>query len=279
MLTKLFRPMKQEGRTVLSQGLTRRVFPRFAPALRVPPVAPEIGHPLLSSRSLRNRLVGKSVACKTVAVTLQPRKTMKNFKIAIGAALLALATPVFAQLTLAPGGFLRIEGDSTLHQWSSTATAVSMTFTLADGAPADLAEAIKASKVKGMTVSIPTAGLRSGESGLDKNMRKAMFADKNPEVTYRLEKYELAKADAGKVAAKTTGTLTIAGTPRTVTIDVEFTLGAGAPEVKGSYALKMSDYGIKPPSLMFGAIKVRDPVTIRFDLVLKPQDAAKKGGS
>lgn len=206
-------------------------------------------------------------------------KTLRIGRIGLGAALLALAAPVFAQSTIAPGGSLRIEGDSTLHQWSSTATAVSMTFTLADGAPADLAEAIKASKVKGMEVSISVAGLKSGESGLDKNMRKAMFADKNPEVTYKLETYELGKAEAGKVAAKTTGVLTIAGTPKTVSIDVEFTLGAGAPEVKGSYALKMSDYGIKPPSLMFGAIKVRDPVTIRFDLVLKPRDAAKKSGS
>ena len=198
----------------------------------------------------------------------------------LAAILLAAAIPALAQIAVAPGGSLRIEGDSTLHKWSSTATAVSMTFTLADGAPQGLSEAIKAAKVAGMDVKISVAGLKSGESGLDKNMRKSMDAEKFPDVLYKLGKYELAKPTAaGTVAAKTTGELTIAGQTKTVTIDVEFTLGAGAPEVKGSYTLNMSDFGIKPPSLMLGAIKVRDPVTIRFDLVLKPQDAAKKTGA
>lgn len=198
----------------------------------------------------------------------------------LAAALLAAALPALAQIAVAPGGSLRIEGDSTLHKWSSTATAVSMTFTLADGAPQGLSEAIKAAKVSGLDVKISVAGLKSGESGLDKNMRKSMDAEKFPDVLYKLGKYELAKPTAaGAVAAKTTGELTIAGRTKTVTMDVEFTLGAGAPEVKGSCTLNMSDFGIKPPSLMLGAIKVRDPVTIRFDLVLKPQDAAKKTGA
>lgn len=201
-------------------------------------------------------------------------KLIKVRRIGLGAALLALSLPALAQLTVAPGGSLRIEGDSTLHKWSSTATAVSMTFTLADGAPQSLAEAIKASKVKGMEVKIAVAGLKSGENGLDKNMRKTMEADKFPDVLYKLGKYDLSKPnEAGTVTAKTTGELTIAGKTQPVTIDVAFKLGAGAPEVTGSYTLNMSDYGIKPPTLMLGAIKVRDPVTVRFDLVLK--DAAK----
>jgi polyisoprenoid-binding protein YceI len=207
-------------------------------------------------------------------------KLTKLSRTAVAAALVALAAPAFAQLSLQPGGSLRIEGDSTLHKWSSTATAVSMTFALADGAPQNLPEAIKASKVAGMDVKISVAGLKSGENGLDKNMRAAMSADKFPDVLYKLGRYELTKtADASKVLAKTTGELTISGKTQTVTMDVEFDLGADKAEVKGSYTLNMSDYGIKPPSLMLGAIKVRDPVTIRFDLVLKPQDAAKKTGS
>lgn len=186
-------------------------------------------------------------------------------------ALLALAGAGRAQLTLTPTGSLRIEGDSTLHKWSSTATVVSMSFALADGAPKDLSEAIKASKVKSMDVKIAVAGLKSGESGLDKNMRKAMDAEKYPDVTYHLDSYELAKGSAeGVVTAKTSGQLTISGKTKPVNIDVEFHLGQDAAALKGSYTLEMSDYGIKPPTLMLGAIKVRDPVTIRFDLLLKP---------
>jgi polyisoprenoid-binding protein YceI len=155
-----------------------------------------------------------------------------------------------------------------------------MTFSLADGAPTSLSEAIKTSKVKGMEVKISVAGLKSGESGLDKNLRKAMDAEKYPDVVYSLERYELTKdAGDGVMTAKTSGELTISGQTKPVTIDVEFRLGQDAAAVKGSYTLDMSDYGIKPPTLMLGTIKVRDPVTIRFDLLLKPQDAAKKTGA
>jgi len=203
-----------------------------------------------------------------------------KLRLPLGAALLALAVPGFAQLAVAPSGSLRVFGDSTLHKWDSTATVVAMSFTLADGAPPVLSDAIKAAQVKGMEVHIPVAGLKSGESGLDKNMLKAMSADKFPEVVYKLGTYALGKpSDGGAVVAKTTGELTIAGTTKTVSMDVEFRLGAGEAEARGSCTLNMSDYGIKPPTLMLGAIKVRDPVTIRFDLLLKPADAAKKTGA
>lgn len=204
-------------------------------------------------------------------------KMTKIGRTGLGLALLALTAPAFSQLSVTPSGSLRIEGDSTLHKWSSTATAVSMSFTMADDAPKGLAEALKASKVKGMELKIAVAGLKSGESGLDKNMRKSMDAEKFPEVLYKLGKYELSKPVNGVVTAKTTGELTIAGKAQTISMDVDFNLGSDKAEAKGSYTLNMSDYGIKPPSLMLGAIKVRDPVTIRFDLVLS-QDGAKQAG-
>ena len=188
-------------------------------------------------------------------------------------ALLALAVRGWAQVAVSPSGSLRIDGDSTLHKWSSTATVVAMTFSLAEGAPQSLSEAIKASKIKSMEVKIPVAGLKSGESGLDKNMRKAMNEEKFPDVVYRLDRYAMTKGGGeGVLTAKTEGTLTIAGQTKPVTIDVEFRLGPDAAAVKGSYTLEMSDYGIKPPSLMLGTIKVRDPVTIRFDLLLNPKE-------
>ena len=39
--------------------------------------------------------------------------------------------------------------------------------------------------------------------------------------------------------------------------------------VTGSYDLNMTEYGLKPPTLMFGRIKVGETVTVKFDLLLK----------
>jgi hypothetical protein len=204
---------------------------------------------------------------------------MKNATIKRGVlaalALLALSGRGWGQLSFQPGGSLRVEGDSSLHKWSSTATVVAMTFQLAEGAPASLVDAIKASKIKSLDVKIPVAGLKSGESGLDKNLRKAMKAEKFPDIVYHLDHYETAKgASDGTMTAKTEGKLTIADVTKPAAIDVEFRLGPDGAVVKGSYTLNMSDYGIVPPTLMLGAIKTRDPITIRFDLLLKPQENA-----
>jgi polyisoprenoid-binding protein YceI len=203
-----------------------------------------------------------------------------KLRLTVGAFLLTLAVPVWSQLTVSPTGTLSVLGDSTLHKWTVATSTASMTFVLDAGAPADLSDAIKAAKVKSVEVRIMVAELTSGEKGLDKNMRVAMNAKQFPDVDYKLTRYELGRTtDAGTVVAKTTGDLTIAGRTKTVSMDVEFTLGPDKAEAKGRYTLNMSDYGIKPPTLMLGTIKVRDPVTIRFDFLLKPGDAAPKAGS
>ncbi|NNN04590.1 MAG: YceI family protein [Elusimicrobia bacterium] len=193
-----------------------------------------------------------------------------NFRLlaALPCLLLALTTTGRAQTTLTPRGSLWIEGDSTLHRWSSTSTAVEMSVA-SPGSGEDLAAAVKAGKFAGLVVHIPDASLKSGESGLDKNMRVAMKAAEFPEVSYRLDRYELGKSAAdGATPIHAAGELTIAGRTRAVSIDARLAFSADGLHLVGSYPLNMSDYGIKPPTLMFGAIKVKDPVVVRFDLLL-----------
>ena len=187
----------------------------------------------------------------------------------------ALAVSGAAQTAIHPGGWLRVDGDSSLHKWSSTATVVAMTFQPADGASPSLAEAIKGSKIKGLEVKVGVAGLKSGESGLDRNLRKAMKEKEFPEVVYRLESYTLTKgAGDGALSAKTQGQLTIAGQTKPISMEVALRMGPDGPEASGHYTLKMSDFGVKPPTLMLGTIKTRDPVTIAFDLLLAPKEKA-----
>jgi len=42
----------------------------------------------------------------------------------------------------------------------------------------------------------------------------------------------------------------------------------GTIRFKGSKQFKMTEYGVKPPSLMLGTMKVGDLITVSFDLVL-----------
>jgi polyisoprenoid-binding protein YceI len=65
------------------------------------------------------------------------------------------------------------------------------------------------------------------------------------------------------------GLLTIAGKENAMELRGTGTAdNAGTIRMKGSTKFKMSQFGVKPPTLMLGSMKVGDPVTVSFDLVL-----------
>ena len=64
------------------------------------------------------------------------------------------------------------------------------------------------------------------------------------------------------------GSLTIAGKENSIELRGTGSSENGVLRFKGSKQFKMTEYGVKPPSLMLGTMKVGDPVTVSFDLVL-----------
>jgi polyisoprenoid-binding protein YceI len=68
---------------------------------------------------------------------------------------------------------------------------------------------------------------------------------------------------------KATGNLTIAGVTKPVALQTTYTVNGDEVVCKGSKTLKMSEYGIKAPTFMMGALKVADEVTIDLSLKLK----------
>ena len=78
-------------------------------------------------------------------------------------------------------------------------------------------------------------------------------------------------AGTNKYQVKCQGVLTIAG--RGVNTELVATCtynpADGSLVCTGTKALKMTDYGVKPPSFMMGTIKTGDPITVNFSTILK----------
>ena len=53
-----------------------------------------------------------------------------------------------------------------------------------------------------------------------------------------------------------------------VTVNIQET-DTGGLVLQGSKALKMSDFGITPPSALFGQIQTDDAITVHFEFVYK----------
>jgi polyisoprenoid-binding protein YceI len=129
-----------------------------------------------------------------------------------------------------------------------------------DPATADLEQLVKTGKV-----FVPVADLECGNGKMNDHMRKALKAADNPAIEFTLVSYELRGTQA-----LLRGTLGIAGAQQEIEIPATVTQeDGGVVRVKGETEIRMTKWGVKPPSLMLGTMKVKDPVTIGFDVTVE----------
>jgi polyisoprenoid-binding protein YceI len=99
----------------------------------------------------------------------------------------------------------------------------------------------------------------SDRAEIKKNIRKILQIDRYPTITFRSTRVQ---GTPGEFTVR--GDLTIAGTTRTVDV----TARADGGRVRGELIVVQSDFGIKPYSAFFGALKLADEVEVAFDLAL-----------
>jgi polyisoprenoid-binding protein YceI len=178
-------------------------------------------------------------------------------------------TPADAPLSLAPQSRLWVDGTSTVRSFQCKATALEAEVSAAPNAVAGVLAGEKA--VKSVEFRVPAAKLDCGNGTMNEHMLKALKAKEHAAIVFRVASYEVAKGAEG-VTGTLTGTLTLGGVQKTITVEATGRDAAGgALRVAGAYPLRMSDYGLKAPTLMFGTMKVGDVVKVGFDLVLKAE--------
>ena len=171
-----------------------------------------------------------------------------------------------ARATLAPASKMWIEGTSNVHDWKMEATQIDAQIELdAAGLAAAPAQMLKSVKL-----TIAAKALKSEHDKMDENARKALKADKNPEIIYMLKAIEAVTAETKDgFTLKAAGTLTIAGVENAVTADIVATRQAdGTIKATGTVPVKMTAFQMKPPTAMLGAIRCGDEVKVKFDLVV-----------
>jgi polyisoprenoid-binding protein YceI len=159
-------------------------------------------------------------------------------------------------LSLASSSRIWFDGTSNVRSFSCAAKKLNLDIaSIGDANPANL--------VKSASLSIPVALIDCKNGTMNDHMREALKADKNPTITWKMSSYRVEGT-----TVEISGTLTIAGKENPIVLRGTGVAENGTVTLKGTKLLKMTDYGVKPPSLMFGTMKVADAVTVSFDLVL-----------
>jgi len=192
-------------------------------------------------------------------------------------------------VTLEKGSALWLTGTSTLHDYESRTAEPVLTITREATAPAPdngaaLAALLRESQVHGVELSVPVKSLHSHKDGLDKNLWKTLRADEFPSIRFRMTNYTVdAKSSGDTLQIQAVGRLTVSGVERPDTLVARAWPSGNTLRLEGHEPLRMSTFGIKPPTMMLGTLRVDDRITVHFQFTLTPRgdtvDAPASGAS
>jgi len=156
-----------------------------------------------------------------------------------------------------------VTGTSTLHDWEMKSSKGQF--------DANITVAKDKLVFTGLSFNFPAESLKSGHGAMDKNTYKALNTSKNPTISFVLTSGNVTSTGTNTYLLKGMGKLTIAGT--TLVTDLETTLKYNPTDKSftctGTKKFKMSEYGVKPPTVMMGAIKTGDAIAISYNLTIK----------
>ena len=195
------------------------------------------------------------------------RTTARTLWILLGLAPATMAARHFTSpIDVEPQSRLWVSGTSTVRGFECQAGAFQARV---EGTGPGAVKAVLSGEkaVRAVEVSVPTEKLDCRNGTMNEHMRKAIKAKEHPVITFQLQSYDIAGMSDG-VRGTLTGTLTLGGVQKTITIDAEAKEVNDVLHVTGTHELKMTEFGLKPPTLMMGAMKVNERVKVGFDIVL-----------
>ncbi len=159
-------------------------------------------------------------------------------------------------LSFADSSSIWVDGTSNKSDWTVYAPVWSADLAVDEGIPT------------GINLTVDVAAMESRKSTImDRLMHRTFNAPSHPEITFTSSSFSPLAPDSLLV----TGDLTMAGQTQRVDVRVHADSSASTYVVwSGRTAVKMTDYGMRPPTAMFGALHTADDVVVRFRLISPP---------
>lgn len=125
-------------------------------------------------------------------------------------------------------------------------------------------------------VTIPVASLRCGKPGMRDDVLRALRSEEAPLIVFLLTRITDVRIEAnrgaslGRYGVTAEGDLVLAGRSRRLEIAAEVSQETPTQfRVRATKSIRMSEFGITPPSALFGLIRADDTVTVTFDLAFE----------
>lgn len=169
-------------------------------------------------------------------------KNLANFKI------LVLAFGLFSGLVAAQKISSKtvkttVAGTSTMHDWTMTSTSGTFSANISGNTLTDV------------TYTLGAKSLKSGKGAMDTNAYKALQAEKFPNITFTATSVNVGKGTM-------TGKLKVTDVTKTVSFPVTVAKNGTTYTITGTENIKLTDFGVSPPSFMMNTVKTGNDVKI-----------------
>ncbi len=170
----------------------------------------------------------------------------KLFIIALTSTLLSAGALTFTQGTIK--AHTEVFGDSGIDPFTTQITS-------------DLTLGTDPTQLRG-TISVPSISLKSENEGRDEHMHEAMHCDTQKQITVHINSVKKLQNNY-QIAAD----LTLNGVNKKIVSLANIKEDAGSLVLDGNFTIKMTDYNIEQPSMLF--FTVRDAVDVHYNLEYK----------
>jgi len=186
-------------------------------------------------------------------------KQFKYFLLSIFVFTLCAANTIENKYILATGYTVTISGTSNFHDWDEKVGTVT-------GNAVINWNGDKSFDLTAMNIKMDVHSIKSNEgSAMNNNTYKALKADANPEIIFVLNTPISVTPNSSINTFSAKGKLTIAGVTKPVQMQVKLSMQRKDELIfEGSQTIKMTDYGVNPPTALFGTLKTGNDIVISF---------------
>lgn len=157
---------------------------------------------------------------------------------------------------------ISLTGTSTLHDWTmKAAVGKSEAAFVVD-------QNNKVISLSRLSFTLPATALKSESNMMDKNTYKALNTKENPNISFVLTSATVTSTGGNNYKLNCIGKLTIAGTTKETDLTATGTYNPTDKSfaVTGVKKMKMTDYNVKPPTVMLGTIKTGNDIAIAYNV-------------
>lgn len=121
-------------------------------------------------------------------------------------------------------------------------------------------------QIENMEISVVSESLKSGKKDMDKNTYKALQTNAYKYISFHQTKMNsVERMSTNNYKVNTTGSLIVAGIKNEINLIFNLKVESDKLILDGEHKLNMTDYKINPPTALFGTIKTRKNVVVKFE--------------